>query len=65
MPQGGIKIGGKEIRRDEGACFLGVWVDEGLRWKGQIDQVRAKVGWLLGVLRRAGAVLGAVPPLAL
>ena len=24
VPQGGIKIGGKEIRRDEGACFQGV-----------------------------------------
>ena len=37
---------------------MGVWVDEGLRWSGQIGQVRAKVGRLLGVLGRAGAVLG-------
>ena len=51
-------IGGEHIRRVEGARFLGVWVDEGLRWTGQIDQVRAKVGRLLGVLGRAGAVLG-------
>ena len=58
MPQGGIKIGGKEIRRDEGACFQGVWVDEGLSWMGQIDQLTAKVGWLLGVLGSVGAVLG-------
>ena len=42
----------------EGARFLGVWVDEGLRWRGQIERVRAKVGRLLGVLGRAGAVLG-------
>ena len=38
--------------------FLGVWVDEGLSWTGQIDQVRTRVGRLLGVLGRAGAVLG-------
>ena len=36
----------------------GVWIDGGLCWKGQIGQVRAKVGRLLGVLGRAGAVLG-------
>ena len=42
----------------EGARFLGVWVDEGLGWKGQIEQVRARVGRLLGVLGRASAVLG-------
>ena len=29
-----------------------------MSWTGQIDQVRAKVGRLLGVLGRAGAVLG-------
>ena len=33
-------------------------MDEGLSWTGQIDQVRAKVGRLLGVLGRAGSVLG-------
>ena len=33
-------------------------MDEGLRWTGQIGQVRTKVGRLLGVLGRAGAVLG-------
>ena len=58
VPPGGIKIGGEEIRRDEGACFLGVWVDEGLSWTGQIDQVTAKVGRLLGVLGSVGGVLG-------
>ena len=54
VPPGGIKIGGEEIRRDEGACFLGVWVDEWLSWTGQIDQVTAKVGRLLGVLGSVG-----------
>ena len=46
------------MRRVEGARFLGVWVDEGLRWTGHIDKVRRKVGQLLGVLGRAGSVLG-------
>ena len=58
MPPGGIEIGGEEIRRVEGARFLGVWVDDGLKWPGHIEQVKAKVGRLLGVLGRAGAVLG-------
>ena len=58
VPPGGVKIGGEEIRRVEGSRFLGVWVDEGLRWTGQIGQVRARVGRLLGVLGRARAVLG-------
>ena len=46
---------------------MGVWVDEGLKWTGQIGQIRAKVGGLLGVLGRAGAVQGrgAFCPLAL
>ena len=57
-PAGGIRIGDEEIRRVEGARFLGVWVDEGLKWTGHIGQVRAKVGQLLGVLGRARAVLG-------
>ena len=65
LPPGGIKIGGEEIRKVEGARFLGVWVDEGLRWSGQIGQVRAKVGRLLGVLGRAGAVLGGQAVLSL
>jgi hypothetical protein len=58
VPPGGISIGGEEIRRVEEARFLGVWVDGGLSWTGQIDRVKAKVGRLLGVLGRAGAVLG-------
>ena len=38
--------------------FLGLWVDEGLKWTGQIDRVRRKVSQLLGVIGRAGTVLG-------
>ena len=58
LPPGGIKIGDEEIRKVDGARFLGVWVDEGLRWTGQIEQVRRKVGGLLGVLGRARSVVG-------
>ena len=32
-------------------------MDEGLKWTGQIDRVRTKVGQLLGVLGRIGSVL--------
>ena len=42
----------------EGARFLGVWVDEGLKWSGQIEKVRLKVGRLLGVLGRVKEALG-------
>ena len=42
----------------EGARFLGVWVDGGLSWTGQVERVKAKVGRLLGVLWRLGSVLG-------
>ena len=58
MPQGGLRIGREQIRRVEGARFLGVWVDESLRWKEQIEKIRAKVSRLLGVLGRAGSVVG-------
>ena len=57
VPPGGLRIGGEEIRRVEGARFLGVWVDEGLKWTEHIERVRAKVGRLVGVLGRASAVL--------
>ena len=53
-----MKIGGEDIRRVEGAKFLGVWVDEGLKWTGQIEKVRSKVGRLVGVLGRAREALG-------
>ena len=42
----------------EGARFLGVWIDGGLSWTGQVEKVRTKVGRLLGVLGRLGSVLG-------
>ena len=54
----GIMIGGEQVRRVDGARFLGIWVDEGLRWTGQIDRVKRKVTQLLGVIGRAGAVIG-------
>ena len=60
-PPGRLEVGGEQVRRVEGARFLGVWVDEGLRWTGQIEQVRSKVGRLLGVLGRARASLGGLP----
>ena len=58
MPPGGLVIGSEEIRRVEGVRFLGVWIDEGIKWTGQIERVRAKVGRILGVLGRVGTVLG-------
>ena len=58
VPPEGLSIGGEQIRRVEGTRFLGVWVDEGIRWNGQIEKVRAKVSRLLGVLGRAGSVMG-------
>ena len=54
----GLGVGGEQIRRVEGARFLGVWVDGGLRWAEHGGRVRGKVGQLLGVLGRASAVLG-------
>ena len=38
QPPAGLEIGGEQVRRVEGARFLGVWVDEGLKWTGQIDE---------------------------
>ena len=54
----GLTIGGELVKRSSGVRFLGVWVDEGLKWTGQIDRVRRKVSQLLGVIGRAGTVLG-------
>ena len=33
-PQEGLKIGNEQVRRVEGARFLGIWVDEKLKWTG-------------------------------
>ena len=57
-PLGQLKIGNEVINRVEGVRFLGVWVDEGLKWGEQIGKVKSKVSRLLGILGRAGAVLG-------
>ena len=56
--QEGIKIGNESIGQVNGVKFLGVWIDEGLRWTGQIDKVRSKVSQLLGVVGRARPNLG-------
>ena len=56
-PEGGLEIGGGQIGRVEGARFLGMWVDGGLRWSGHIERVKGRMGRLLGVLGRAAAVL--------
>ena len=58
VPPGGLNIGGEAIRRVEGARFLGVWVDEGLKWSEHIEKVRSKVSQLVGILGRASAILG-------
>ena len=57
MTPGVLEIGGEQIRRAREVKFLGVWVDEGLRWRDHIGRVIRKVRQLLGVLGRAGSVL--------
>ena len=52
-----LTVGGEVIKQVSEARFLGVWVDEGLRWTAHIDRVRSKIGQLLGVVGRASAVL--------
>ena len=58
VPEGGLWIGDGEVRRVPGARFLGVWVDEGLKWREHVGRVKGRVGQLLGVLWRARSVLG-------
>jgi hypothetical protein len=48
-------IEGEQIRRADGAKFVGVWIDAGLNWRGHIGQVGTKVWQLLGVLVRIRA----------
>jgi hypothetical protein len=57
VPLGGLVIEGEQIRRVEGARFLGVWIDAGLNWRGHIGMVGTKVRQLLGVLGRIRADL--------
>ena len=47
-----LLIGGEEIKRVEGARFLGVWVDQELKWTAHINKVNTKISQLLGVLGR-------------
>ena len=60
-----IKIGGESIKRVEGVRFLGVWVDEGLRWTQHIEKVKSKTSQMVGILGRAAAVIGGSRVLAL
>ena len=39
-----LKIGGEKIRQVDGVKFLGVWVDEGLRWTTHIGKVTSPGG---------------------
>ena len=52
-----LKIGREKIKQVDGVKFLGVWVDEGLKWTPHISRVKTKVGQLLGVIGRAAPVL--------
>ena len=53
-----LELGGEKIQRAAGAKFLGVWIDENLKWTGHTEKVRGKVSRLVGVLGKASAVLG-------
>ena len=46
------------MKRVAGAKFLGVWVDENLKWTSHIEKVRGKIGRLVGILGRTSSVLG-------
>ena len=56
--EGSIKVGGEAIKQVQGTLFLGVWVDEKLKWTPHIEKVKSKVSQLLGVIGRTKAVLG-------
>ena len=55
---GTIRIGTEHIRRVNGVRFLGVWVDESLKWTPHMENVKTKVSQLLGVLGRVRTFLG-------
>jgi hypothetical protein len=44
---GGLEYDWEQIRRVEGAGFLGVWIDARIKWRGHVDQVGTKVWQLL------------------
>ena len=52
-----LEIGGETIKRVEGGRFLGVWIDQELKWTTHIDNVTTKISQLLGVIGRASSVL--------
>ena len=54
----GLVIGGEVIKRVQGTRFLGVWVDEKLRWTEHIGNIVAKIGKLIGVIGRVRTALG-------
>ena len=56
-PQATLEIGGELIKRVEGARFLGVWIDNELKWTDHINKVKTKIGQLLGVVGRVSSVL--------
>ena len=58
MPQEDVRIGSELIRQVQGVKFLGVWIDEGLRWTAYIEKVKCKVSQLLGVIGRVRTSLG-------
>ena len=58
MAQVSLEIGGETIRRVEGSRFLGVWIDQELRWTNHINNVTTKISQLLGVIGRVSSVLG-------
>ena len=55
-----VKIGEETIKRVEGARFLGVWVDEGLKWSTHISRVKSKVSQLVGVVGRVRNIIGGI-----
>jgi hypothetical protein len=40
---GGLEYDREQIRRVEGAGFLGVWIDARIKWRGHVGQVKTKV----------------------
>ena len=52
-----LSVGEEEVKRTDGVKFLGIWVDERLRWTEQVNKVKRKVSQLVGVLGRARAAL--------
>ena len=52
-----LEIGGERIKQVEGARFLGVWIDQELKWTDHINKVKTKVSQLLGVVGRVSTTL--------